>query len=568
MGLQSSNQSKRNGARQRQMVRQQRTHTVRQQSNDNKKRGNTPFKLEEVAFLQNLRWYLRFQGVIVRYGVLAVVVGFFLYYLSHPLLGRIFPNVSALGINIGGLSPERAAQVLQTEWQSVQLQVFINGELHQSLSPVQLGLQFDALQTAEQAKRVSMGESLFGTQVLPIISLPESGMLTAQDYLLNLTPTVNLAPTNAGFRWEGESLQMVEGTTGQLLDIPRTLEMLNQSPANIVALRRLDVLTSPVYPQVVDSTPYLETVRNFTSTPLVFKGYDPYLDQTVTWTTDRDTLTTWLEIDSDGLSVREETFAPFVEAQTNSLQAQHAEPRYIQTEEAIELLREALANQQHEVGLRIRYEPQVYTVQAGDTASRVARKTGIPFYLIAQQNSGRDLDRLSIGDTLQIPSKDVTMPHKPMPHKRVIVDLDEQWLAAYENGQLVFSWSISSGIDTAPTSPGIYQILDHSDQAFGSSYNLCDDLGCGQWEMFWFMGIYEVVPGLVNGFHGAVVLPNGAYLNNGAVGNPATFGCVMSENSQAEQLYRWAEQGTVVEIISSEFAPVSQTAIQFKTQGV
>lgn len=160
------------------------------------------------------------------------------------------------------------------------------------------------------------------------------------------------------------------------------------------------------------------------------------------------------------------------------------------------------------------------------------------------------------------------MPHTPKPNKRVIVDLDQQWLAAYENGQLVFSWSISSGRDTAPTSPGIYQILDHSEQAFGSSYNLCDDLGCGQWEMFWFMGIYEVVPGLVNGFHGAVVLPNGAYLNNGAVGNPATFGCVMSENSQAEQLYRWAEQGTVVEIISTEFYPVSQTAIQFKTQGI
>jgi hypothetical protein len=48
---------------------------------------------------------------------------------------------------------------------------------------------------------------------------------------------------------------------------------------------------------------------------------------------------------------------------------------------------------------------------------------------------------------------------------------------------------------------------------------------------------------------------------------PYTFGCVMSEKSQAEQLYRWAEQGTVVEIISSEFAPVSQTAIQYKAQG-
>jgi lipoprotein-anchoring transpeptidase ErfK/SrfK len=350
------------------------------------------------------------------------------------------------------------------------------------------------------------------------------------------------------------------------LDIPRTLENLSQSPANIVALRRVEVLTTSVYPQVVDSTPYLETVRNFTSTPLVFKGYDPYLDQTVTWTTDRETLTTWLEIDNEGLSVREETFAPFVEAQTNSLRAQHPEPRYIQTEEAIELLRQALANQ-HEIGLRIRYEPQDYTVQAGDTASRVARKTGIPFYLLMQKNSGRNLDLLSIGDILELPSKDVTMPYAPNPNKRIVVDLDEQWLVAYESGQPVFSWSISTGIENAPTSPGIYQVLGHAEKAFGSSYNLCDDLGCGQWEMSWFMGIYEVIPGLVNGFHGAVILPDGTYLNGNRVGTPYTFGCVMSENSQAEQLYRWAEQGTVVEIISSEFAPVSQTAIQYKAQG-
>jgi hypothetical protein len=75
--------------------------------------------------------------------------------------------------------------------------------------------------------------------------------------------------------------------------------------------------------------------------------------------------------------------------------------------------------------------------------------------------------------------------------------------------------------------------------------------------MYWFMGIYEVVPGLMNGFHGAVLLPNGAYLGGGNVGAPYTYGCVMSENSNAEQLFRWADEGTIVEIISRDFAPLS-----------
>ena len=109
--------------------------------------------------------------------------------------------------------------------------------------------------------------------------------------------------------------------------------------------------------------------------------------------------------------------------------------------------------------------------------------------------------------------------------------------------------------------------MDHNDTAFGSTFELCGQSGCGQWEMYWFMGIYEVVPGLMNGFHGAVLLPNGAYLGGGTVGYPYTYGCIMSENSNAEKLYHWAEDGTVVEIISSGFPPQSQLAREWLAQG-
>src|SRR5690606_41204215 len=70
--------------------------------------------------------------------------------------------------------------------------------------------------------------------------------------------------------------------------------------------------------------------------------------------------------------------------------------------------------------------------------------------------------------------------------------------------------SISSGVQNAVTSPGIYQILNHDPVATGSSNTLCNSAGleCGTWEMNWFMGIYQVSPGLINGFHGAVLLPS------------------------------------------------------------
>jgi len=71
------------------------------------------------------------------------------------------------------------------------------------------------------------------------------------------------------------------------------------------------------------------------------------------------------------------------------------------------------------------------------------------------------------------------------------------------------------------------------------------------------MGIYEVVPGLMNGFHGSVLLPDNSLLGDGNVGVPYTLGCVMSRNADAQLLYDWAEEGTIVEIISSEFEPQS-----------
>src|SRR5690606_22350549 len=118
---------------------------------------------------------------------------------------------------------------------------------------------------------------------------------------------------------------------------------------------------------------------------------------------------------------------------------------------------------------------------------------------------------------------------------------------------------ISSGVADAPTSPGIYQILNHEEKATGSSSTLCNSAGlqCGTWEMNCFMGIYQVSPFLVNGFHGDVLLPNGNFLGDGLIGQRTTFGCVMSPDEQAKMLYDWAEVGTVVEIIDDDYPPLS-----------
>lgn len=519
-------------------------------------RYTAPWREQAVLYLRDAWWHARTTPLIPLSAAFMAGVLLLAFIVAHLVNGRIFPNVWALGVSLGDMTAAEAEAALRDAWANRLRVRLTDGERVWSAAPAELGMAFDPRAVVEDAFAVGMAGVPLGWSVQPAITLD---YITAQNYLLDLAQTVQVEPFNAGYALRDGQVIAVEGLPGRIMDVGMTMEALVADP--LKALRdglRLHML--PIPPDVTDATPYLEAARLFVSRPFQLRGYDPYLDQTVAWGTTPEVLVSWLEAGPDGLTLREAAFLPFFEAQNQSLAASSDAPRYLDASETTEQLRQAIARQSDSVNLRIRYRPTQYTVVAGDTATRIARKTGIPFYLIEQANPGRDLNVLAIGDRLNLPSRDLALPLPPVPHKRIIVDLRTQSLVAYENGQRVFSWLISSGKPEAPTSPGIYQILSHNDVAFGSSYTMCNAQGCGQWKMYWFMGIYEVVPGLMNGFHGAVLLPNGAYLGGGNVGAPYTFGCIMSQDDNARLLYEWAEDGTIVEIISSEFPPQSELA--------
>lgn len=506
--------------------------------------------------LRDFLWKARQDIRIPLAGVAMLLLIAGIYIDSHVFGARIFPNVWALGINVGDMTLDEATTALQRAWSDVQIEL-VDGERSWSLSPAELGMRLDARATAEAARDVGMGGIPFGWEILPTVAID---ILRAQNTLLDMTEIIKIDPYNAGYRWVNEVLIGVPGSEGRYLDVALTMETLTQNLALVADRGRLDLVMTPVRPEVTNPQPYIEEARALASRPFQLYGYDPFSDQRVAWSTDRDTFTSWIEAGANGLTLREETFAPFLEAQTETLR--QIDPlRYIEPTDAMEKMRQAIARGASEVNLRIRYRTSTYTVQRGDSGYRIARNLGVPFYLIQQANPSRDWDALlNPGDQINLPSVDAVVPLDPIPNKRIIVDLDTQQLWAYENGQLVFNWLISSGMDRAPTSPGIYQILNHSPTARGSSVELCGDNSCGTWEMYWFMGIYEVFPGLVNGFHGAVLLPNGAYLGGNNVGSRFTYGCIMSRDDEARLLYEWADDGTIVEIVGSGFTPRSELA--------
>lgn len=502
----------------------------------------------------DILWYalhtrqIRLAGLAIIGVLLVIFVGL------HIIQARIFPNVWALGVNIGDMTVPEAEAALMDAWQKrIQIQL-VDGSRSWTVSPAALGFELDAQQVAEAARSVGMAGIPAGYEVPPVVSV---NFDTAQNTLLDMTVETDFSPYNAGYAWKDGEVVGVPGRDGRMLDVPQMVDRLMLDPATIVRIGRVDLLMSSLPPVSADPEPYLDEARAVITNPPTISGYDPYKDEMVSWSTTPEVFASWLEVNQTGLDLRMDMLGPFIEAQNRSLNTS-GDLRYLDPSETRESLRDAIRDESDLITLRVRYRPTTYEVVRGDTGYRIARKTGLPYNLIERANEGRDLNRLSIGDVISIPSRDLTLPIKPIPHKRIVVNLDNQSLIAFENSQPVFQWQVSSGLPDYPTYPGIFEILDHSEVALGSSYTLCSSTAnCGQWEMYWFMGVYEVVPGLMNGFHGAVLLPNGAYLGGGNVGAPYTFGCIMSQNDNAKLLYDWAEEGTIVEIISSEYAPQS-----------
>jgi lipoprotein-anchoring transpeptidase ErfK/SrfK len=122
-------------------------------------------------------------------------------------------------------------------------------------------------------------------------------------------------------------------------------------------------------------------------------------------------------------------------------------------------------------------------------------------------------------------------------NKYILVDISEQHMYVYEGETLVFSFVASTGLNNA-TRTGLFHVQSKIPNAYGATWNI--------WMPNW-LGIYYA-GGLENGIHALPILPNGATLWAGFLGQPISYGCVVLGTYESKLLYDWAEMGTPVEI--------------------
>ena len=178
---------------------------------------------------------------------------------------------------------------------------------------------------------------------------------------------------------------------------------------------------------------------------------------------------------------------------------------------------------------------ETYVIRAGDTLYRIAQNHGTTVAALAYLNGITNPSAIVAGQVLHLVKE---APATSKGSKYIIVDLSEQHLDAYQDGQPIFSFIASSGAAPSYTRTGEFQVQSKIPNAYGAAWNI--------WMPHW-LGIYWAGSS-ENGIHALPILSNGQTLWAGYLGTPISYGCIVLGTYEAKLLYDWAEIGIPVTI--------------------
>ncbi|MCC6458760.1 MAG: LysM peptidoglycan-binding domain-containing protein [Caldilineaceae bacterium] len=175
----------------------------------------------------------------------------------------------------------------------------------------------------------------------------------------------------------------------------------------------------------------------------------------------------------------------------------------------------------------------LYVVEKGDNLSKIARAHSSTIEQIMSDNN-LTTDSVHVGQELRIlPPSDAAEAfgvNAPVDgERRIVIDLSDQTLTAYQGDVVVLHSIVSTGKDATPTRVGEYAIyLKYKSQhMYGDDY----DLPGVPWVMY-YDDEYAI--------HGAYWHAN--------FGVPTSHGCTNMTIPEAKALYTWAPEGTPVTV--------------------
>ena len=482
-------------------------------------------------------------------------IGLFSAWMVHqvvlgPYETRIYPNVTVLGVDLGGLTPGEASERLAetgSHYDAGKL-TLSDGERTWVVPWSEAGLRLDVDTTVEIAFAVGRAdrdlENLLSIlnireqrhKVVPVFAIDP---VAVRGVLERMAPEVSVPPTDATLHLEGDQLVAVPGRPGRALDVDATLDKIITTVTHLGPDNRFALTFQAVPPRIADTKPAQAQAEEMLNRQVQIFTCDVLTGETFAWTLGRGAVAAWLRLeqaeDGSGPSIR--IAEEGVQATLAGLAAGLGGGRGFRLEEATEQVLDVFEAGGGSVELRMTHPPRTYVVQPGDDLTTIAARFGMPPGLITEANPDVDLNQLYAGQQLMVPAEDVLRPYVPIPGKQIVISIAEQRMRVYENGELLYDWPVSTGLAGSSTYTGDFQILSKEANVYASQWDL--------W-MPHFMAIYRAGGAVYNGIHGLPTLSSGRRLWEGALGSPASYGCIILGIEEAETLYNWADIGVSV----------------------
>ena len=300
-----------------------------------------------------------------------------------------------------------------------------------------------------------------------------------------------------------------------------------------------EIAMIPLPPEVRDPDPGCAQARSLLSEPFTLVVDDPLTNYQADFDVPSERMATWLHAVTNGDQIRLEVDEATIESWLLEVAPELGPERILEVDETLERVSASLRNGDHRARSAIRHPEKRYVVQPGDTMFDIAYSHGFPQWRLEEANPDVEPNQLLIGMALTIPSIDVLFPEPLVPGKRIEIDLPEQRLRAYENDELAYDFTCSSGMTSTPTIAGQFQVLFKEPEAYAQRWSL---------EMPYFMAIYYEGPDFANGIHELPIRSSGQRLWASVLGWPASYGCIILDVGDAKTLYDWAPVGTLVRI--------------------
>jgi vancomycin resistance protein YoaR len=311
-------------------------------------------------------WWVRLPVLFISgFLLLLLVLGVFLFAFQLRYRDTIYPNVWALGENIGGMTRNDAQVMLAGRFSYGGQAVFTfrDGDKFWQMTATDLGVQFDLETTIDQAYQIghtgNFVNDLFaqlsawfvGKSIAPVVVYNQQ---VAIDKLNSIAQEINRSSQNASLVLDGTTLQSTEGQNGRVLDVATTLRRLEEYINRLESGAEIPLVVTETPPLVSSVSGASQALQVALSAPVQLVAVDERGNQLGPWTASTDQIAQLLSLNvsnnPDGtqsydVRVNGQAFATFLETLAPGLVTAPEDARYHFNEQTgqLEVIQPALS---------------------------------------------------------------------------------------------------------------------------------------------------------------------------------------------------------------------------------